>query len=135
MIFLMSMVEEWLEKQKNYFRRGTHTKGRKFFMALGLLAVLFGVLLALAVILQLLLYKRDDNYIFLLNMVFGIIVSYLAFTGLPTNFTGSRIIALLWGLLAILAMVLRRKETLPITRGKRVINLAIVGGLIQLILF
>lgn len=104
-------------------------------MALGLLGILFGVLLVLALILQLLLYKRDDKNIFLLNVIFGLIVSYLAFTGLATNFSGRRMLALFWGLLAILAMALRRKETLPLIGGKRVLTLAIVGGLIQLILF
>lgn len=60
-------------------------------MALGVLQVLIIILIIAAVISQILLYRRKStsgNSIFIINMLFGILLSYMVFSALPTNYTG-----------------------------------------------
>lgn len=106
-------------------------------MVLGILKILFIILILAAIITQILLYRRKSrfgNSIFIINMLLGIILSYLAFTALPTNFTGQRIIAIAWGVIAVLAVVLKLTNEKLITASKILLSIAIIGGLVQLII-
>lgn len=62
-------------------------------VALGVLEVVFVILIVIAVILQISLYKSNSekqNAVYIGNIALGIILSYLAYTSLPVNFTAQR---------------------------------------------
>lgn len=104
-------------------------------MALGVLMVTFIVLFIIAVVLQILLYRRQNksnNGIFIINMLFGIVLSYLAFTSFPSNYTGQRSLALVFGLVAVLALVLKFTNRKFIFVSKVMLTVTIIGTLVQL---
>lgn len=103
-------------------------------MALGVLGVLFWVLLVSAVILQFLLYKSKDEIFFILNALLGLILSFLSFTALPSNYTGGRILAISWGALAIIAILVKLKAKESTIIGKMILTISILGALVQLML-
>ncbi len=66
-------------------------------MALGVLMIIFIVLIIAAIIIQILLYKKESkNSVFIINMLFGVILSYLTFTFSPMNFTEQKFLAIDW---------------------------------------
>ncbi len=108
-------------------------------MALAILGIIFAVLGILAVIGQILLYKgtkntKNDEWIFIANMVLGVIISVMVFTSLPSNFIGQKGIALLWAILAVIALPLKLKSPNLVMLSKVLVTISIVGGLIQLFL-
>jgi len=106
-------------------------------MALGVLQVLIIILIIAAVISQILLYGRKStsgNSIFIINMLFGILLSYMVFSALPTNYTGQRALAIVWGVIAVLAVVLKLNNQKLITVSRVLLTIAIIGGLVQLLL-
>ena len=103
-------------------------------MALGMLMIVFIALFIIAGLIQILLYrhgKKTKNGIFIANMILGVILSYLAFSALPTNFTGQRVVAIVWGALAVVALVLKLSNRF-IMVSKILLTVAIVGSLVQL---
>lgn len=106
-------------------------------MALGMLMILFIILIVTAIVIQVLLYldkNGSSHNIFVINMLLALFLSYLAFTSLPTNFTGLRILAVVWGALSVLAMFVRLKKGQFIFISKIMLSIAIVGNLVQLFL-
>ncbi|MDV6377163.1 hypothetical protein ORD22_02660 [Sporosarcina sp. GW1-11] len=106
-------------------------------MALGILMIVFIVLLVTAVIIQILLYRsknESNNYVFFMNMLFGVLLSYMAFSALPMNFTGQRVLAIAWGVVAVLAVVVKLTSGKFIMISKIMLSVAIIGGLVQLFL-
>lgn len=102
-------------------------------MALGILGIIFAVLIIMAAIGQFLLYKNGGSRIGLIwNTVLGIIISYLVYTSLPSNYTGQKVLALVWGIIALVAFLLelRNKETLILS--KIMLTVSVVGGIIHL---
>lgn len=104
-------------------------------MALGVLVIINTFLIILTIVLQVLLYKnKTGNKVIVINMLFSLILSYLAFTALPTNFTMQRILAITMGLVAISAVFIKfknEKVTLPI---KIMLSFSILINLILLLL-
>lgn len=106
-------------------------------MALGILFIIFIVLAVAAVVIQILLYKRGNetnNGIFIINMLLGVLLSYMAFSSLPTNFTGQRTLAIVWGVIAVVAIVLKLTSSKFIMVSKVLLTVSIVGSLFQLFL-
>lgn len=106
-------------------------------MALGMLMIVFIALFIIAGLIQILLYrhgKETKNGIFIVNMLLGILLSYLAFTALPTNFTGQRVVAIVWGVIAVVAVVMKLSSGRFIMVSKILLTVAIVGSLVQLFL-
>lgn len=104
-------------------------------MALGVLMVTYIVLLIIAAVLQILLYRRQNktnNGIFLVNMLLGIILAYLAFTSFPSNYTGQRSIALVFGIVAVLALILKFTNRKFIFVSKIMLTVTIIGTLVLL---
>ncbi len=104
-------------------------------MALGILFIVFIVLAVTAVFIQILLYRRGNettNVIFIINMLLGVLLAYLAFSALPTNFTGQRTVAIVWGVLAVAGMALKLATNKFIMLSKILLTVAIVGSLVQL---
>lgn len=108
-------------------------------MALGILSIIFIVLGVGAIIGQVLLYKgtgkdNSDEWIFILNLFLAVVISYLNYSALPDNFLGQRAIALLWGILAVIAFPLKIKFPKLLNVSKALLTISIIGGLIQLFL-
>lgn len=108
-------------------------------MALGFLMILFVALTITAIVVQILLYtinleSKYNYFIFIVNMLLGVLLSVLAFTAFPSNFTGLKILAAIWGILAVLAMImmLTRKQFIMIS--KLLLTISIIGSLIQMFL-
>lgn len=106
-------------------------------MALGILRLLYIVMLVIVLVIQSLLYKNKDetsNNIFIVNMLFAILLSYLAYTSLPTNFTGQRILAIALGIISVLAVVLKLNTEKNIIVSKVILSISIVGSFLLLFL-
>lgn len=105
-------------------------------MALGSLMILFIVLVILAVILQILLYKnnnrsKNSNMLFIINTIFSLFLSFMAFSALPSNFTGQKSLALAWGALGLLALILKFTSKTPTIISKLMLTISILGALVQ----
>lgn len=104
-------------------------------MSLEILGIMYAILFTLALVLQVFLYRNKNERklgIYFLNTILGVLLSYLAFSSLPSNFEGQRIVALIVGALAIIGCFYKflfRKDKII---GKIMISLSIVGGFIQL---
>ena len=100
------------------------------------LLIMFIAIVIAAVILQILLYskKAENSTIFILNLVLILVISFITFTGLPTNYTMQRIIAVAWSALGVIALLLKSKGANAIGTSKILLTIAMVGGLIQMIL-
>lgn len=104
-------------------------------MALGISKIIFIVLIILVILGQLFLYKISRRHSVVIgNALLGLIISYMVFTSLPSNYTGQRGLSLFWGILALIALVLdlRTEDTLLIS--KIILTISVVGGIIQLLI-
>ena len=103
-------------------------------MALGILAIIYVVIIIFTIAIQFLLYKNNGksmNSIFIMNVALGIILAVIAYTSLPTNYTGQRILSITLGVLAILAVFVKLKNTNLLT-SKIILSVSVIGGFIQL---
>lgn len=106
-------------------------------MALGILQIIFIVLAVLAIVGQFLLYKPSKNeqlnqWIFLFNTLLAMGISFLIYSGLPSNFLGQKALAAGWGLVAIVAFLLKWKRANTLFFSKILLSISIIGGLIHL---
>ncbi len=99
-------------------------------MALGYLFIFYMFLLAFTLILQVLLYQSNNRLTFILNIAFGIFLAILAFTSQPTNYTGQRIVSIIFALVSVLAAYVRYRDYDRI--GNLLVSISIIGGLVQL---
>ena len=97
-----------------------------------ILLMMFIVIIIAAVVLQILLHKdkTGSNIIFLLNIALVILVSFITFTGLPTNYRTPRYIAIGWSVVALLAFILKGKGSL--NTSKILLTIAKLGSIIQM---
>ncbi len=104
-------------------------------MALGTLMIFNIVLVITAVILQVLLYKnKETNTIFIINMLFGVLLAYMAYTSFPTNFTMQRILVIGLGILSILGILLKFNSEKFIVVSKVMLSVSIFGSLVLMFL-
>lgn len=104
-------------------------------MALGILMIFNIVLLIVAIGLQVLLYKnKATNTIFIINILFGILLAYIAYTSFPTNYTMQRTIAIGLGLASILGVILKFKNEKNAIMSKVMITVSIIGSLLLIFL-
>lgn len=106
-------------------------------VALGVLEVVFVVLVVIAVILQISLYKsnsKKQNAVYIGNIALGIILSYLAYTSLPVNFTAQRSLTIGLGALVLLAFLLKFIIKKHEFISKWLLSIAVIGSFIQLFL-
>lgn len=101
-------------------------------MALGVLGV-FNLLIVMGVLIaQFFLYKDQSNMkFFVINMLLGILISFLAFTALPSNYTGQRLLTLVFGALAVVAYFVHSKSENKLL-SKLLLSVSIIGNIIQL---
>lgn len=106
-------------------------------MALGILAIIYIVLGGLTLLFQILLYRGNDNtknysVIFMLNVFLGVVLSFLVYSSLPSNFIIEKVISAALGLIAVISIGVRVKTEKPSIISKIMLTISIVGGLIQL---
>ena len=97
--------------------------------------IFYIVLAVIGLIVQFILYKgkrKTNNSIFVINMLFTIFLSYISYTALPTNYTGPKMIAIIWSIIAILAVLLKLTTNKPSTLSKLMLSLSIAGNLLLL---
>lgn len=106
-------------------------------MALGVLEIIYIVLVITAVIIQALLYKsknKSQNNIFIINMLFALLLTYMVFTALPTNYMGQRILVIVLGALSLLAVLVKLKSEKLFLASKVMLTVSVFGNLVQLFL-
>lgn len=104
-------------------------------MALGTLMIINIILVIVAIGLQALLYKnKATNTIFIINMLFGILLAYMAYTSFPTNFTMQRTVAIVLGVLPILGSLIKLTSEKYIIVSKVMISLSIFGSILLMFL-
>lgn len=102
---------------------------------MAVLGILF-ILLAIATIIgQFLLYKDKENtpnIIFIFNGLLGILLSWLIFTSLPTNFNAQQLLSFIWGLIALIGLAIKFSSAKHIMISKLLLTIAVVGGMVHL---
>ena len=101
-------------------------------MALGFLMILYVSILLLAIIgiILMLTIKKEKyvNIVFVMNAVFSLILTYLHATSLPTNFYLEITVAYAFGVLTIVALVLKFGLKKYEQLAKYLVLLSIIGG-------
>jgi hypothetical protein len=103
-------------------------------MALAILSILFTAIIIIAITIQFLLYKNNNqskNTVFIINVLFELGLSALVFSSLPSDYTGQRIVAVSLGVLSILAVLVKLKSS-NLLVSKMMLSVAIIGSLVQL---
>ena len=99
------------------------------------LLIIFSVLMILVVVLQLLLYRsknKDNNTIFALNFLMSLLISCMAYTSLPDNYTTSKMIVIGIGMISVLAVVLRLIKKVQIRTSNIILTVSIICSLIMM---
>lgn len=106
-------------------------------MALGVLNILYIVLLIIGITIQVLLYtskNKSKNNIFISNLVFALILSYLVYTSLPTNYTDQKVLAIMLGGISIIGFFINLYAKKLLILSKIMISLSIIGSFTMLFL-
>lgn len=106
-------------------------------MALGVLGIILIVLVIVGLALQGLLYigkYRNENIVFIANVLFSFLVAYMSFTALPSNYTAQKVLAVAFGLVGLLAGIMRIQSRKSSVISKVMVSISIVGGIVQLLI-
>lgn len=103
-------------------------------MALGVLLII-NILIVLGVIIaQFFLYKdRSSMKFFMINLALGILLSFLVFTSLPTNYTIQKMLAVILGVLPLVGLYLKTQDINDLL-ARALLSVAIFGNLIQFLI-
>lgn len=106
-------------------------------MALGILLIVFIVLAIVSIVSIALLYlvkdPKGNNVVFVVNVILGILISYMNVTALPDNYLILRTVAGAFGALSIIGIVLKlmRQEML----AKIFVTASVGLGVLQLFFY
>lgn len=101
-------------------------------MALGVLLIMNIIIVLGVIIAQFFLYKdQSSTKFFMINIALGILLAFLVFTSLPTNYTAQRVLALALGALPFVAFYLHT-QTKNDMFARILLSVAIFGNLVQL---
>lgn len=106
-------------------------------MGLGTLEIIYTLLFLISGISQVFLYisiYRNKKSIFIINMLIGLVLSWIVYSSLPSNYMIWRSIAVLIGLSGIIGFFLKLKNNKYNLLSKLMISISVLGGLIGLIL-
>ena len=108
-------------------------------MALGILELIFIILALLAAVGQFFLYRKNlssttNKWVFAANVALAVVIAYLAYSALPTNYTTQRTLALIWGFIPLMSLQLRTKSENRVMLSKAMLTLSMVAALTQLFL-
>lgn len=106
-------------------------------MALGILLIVFIVIAIVSIVSIVLLYlvkdPKGNNIVFVVNVMLGILISYINVTALPDNYLVPRTVAGAFGTLSIIGIVLKlmRQEML----AKIFVTASVALGVLQLFFY
>lgn len=101
-------------------------------MALGILLIMNIIIVLGVIIAQFFLYKdRSSNKFFMINIALGVLLAFLVFTSLPSNYTAQRMFALGLGALPLVAFYLHTQAKSDLL-ARVLLSVAIFGNLVQL---
>lgn len=103
-----------------------------------ILLIIFTALLISAFILQILMYSstsesKKQQVILAINVTFVFLLSFFAFSSLPSNYTIEKSIAIVWPFIAVFAVLLKFKNASSPLNPKLILTIAMLGALIQAI--
>lgn len=106
-------------------------------MALGILLIVFIVIAVVSLFSIAALFmvkdRKINNMVFGFTVILGLVISYMAVTALPTNYTVPRVFSASMGVLAIIGVILKlMHKTLA---AKLVVTVSVLLGLTQLFFF
>lgn len=105
-------------------------------MALGILKIIYFILAGAGLASLILLYmdqSKKVSLIFALNVLLGLIFSWMIFSSYPANYPMQRGISLIWGALALLALVLRiTKKENTLLLSKIIMTISLAGAIIHM---
>ena len=98
------------------------------------LLIIYGILLIVSGILQYLLFKTEDNkqknrIAFLANFLLVLVLSFIAYTEQPENYTIQRTIATLPALLAFVAVLIKFQAEKNKNLAKILLITSVISGL------
>lgn len=100
---------------------------------MGVLRIIFIILGITALFLQYLLYQEDTkDIVYIINMVLAIIIAFIAFSSLPTNYTIQKIIVLILGLSGASSIFVKERTNQPMI-PKAMLTVSIIGNIILLL--
>lgn len=103
-------------------------------MALGVLYIMNIIIVLGVIIAQFFLYKdRSSMKFFMINLALGVLLSFLVFTSLPTNYTGQKMFALVLGVLPFVGLYLKTQDKNDLL-ARVLLSVAIFGNLIQFLI-
>lgn len=103
-------------------------------MALGTLVVMNVILFILVIGLQILLYViKASNVVFILNVLLAFMLCLLSFSAFPTNFILQKILAIVMGCLAILAIIITFKNKQALLISKILLSISLLGNFYLLV--
>lgn len=101
---------------------------------MAILLIIYFVLGIGALYLQYLLYQKDaKRYVYILNMVFGFLLTYIAYSSLPSNYIVQKGIALIFGLSGASSIFVKERTNHPLI-PKVMLSVSIIGNLILLLI-
>lgn len=78
---------------------------------------------------------KKKNFIFYFLIAWSVFVTFINVTSLPTNFITDKFIALFFGFLAILSVIIKVKKPDKLSLSNLLISSSILLGLLDLFLF
>lgn len=104
-----------------------------------LLLILFIILAAVSVLFIAFLYvsknPKTKNTLFYLLMALSMFITFLNVTSLPSNYVIQKIIALGLGLISLIAIIVKLKDSQKTSVSNLLISASVLSGLIYLLFF
>lgn len=102
---------------------------------MGELLIFLVISYIVGLVLQFFLYKKNSNgdtksIIYLLNVLYAMGLSYLAYTSLPSNYTLQKNITLIFGLLSVVSFIFKNRKIGRIAVNNMMITLSILGSIV-----
>ena len=106
-------------------------------MALAILSIIYRVIIILVLVTQVLLYRSKDNsknnnLIFGINLLMGLILAFLVYTSLPSNFIVQKALAIIFAIIAVLAVIVKQKSRQALITSKVMLTISVIGSSILL---
>lgn len=106
-------------------------------MALAILSIIYRFIIILVLVTQVLLYRSKDNsknnnLIFGINLLMGLILAFLVYTSLPSNFIVQKALAIIFAIIAVLAVIVKQKSRQALITSKVMLTISVIGSSILL---
>lgn len=108
-------------------------------MAMSLLYILFIILVSVSLLSIILLYKlkseKSQSFVFYFLCVWSLLITFINFTSLPSNYTVSKVLSSLWGLLTLISVFVKIKYTHKNNLSNLLVSASTFLGLLDLFFY